>query len=155
MLNKKMYLYMLLSIDIGLFLRSYGLCPTRFPRQILLGEIKVLLVADVKTLDFSRYSNLMVRKLYPYIKDMQDINIFFHDYYNPELLERKSMILVLCTIISDEIALFVKDSRQKRSVIKNDGNTELIKIRSSIKNEILTVITQKVIYGFNYAQYKY
>ena len=147
--KSKMDLYRLLSIDLGWLLPSYRRCPTRFLRQLLSGEKKVLLVTDVKTFDVPQYSELSVRKLYPYIKDTQDLNIFFPDYDNSELPERKFMISVLCTIRPDEIAQLVKDSRKKRSVIENDDNTELIKIRSSIKNEIMAVVTQKVIYGFN------
>ena len=153
--KSKMDLYRLLSIDLGWFLPSYRRCPTRYLRQLLSGEKKVLLVTDVKTFDVPQYSELSVRKLYPYIKDTQDLNVFFPDYDNSELPERKFMISVLCTTRPNEITQLVKDSRQKRSVFENDDSTELIKIRSSIKSEIMAVVTQKVIYGSNSALNRY
>ena len=64
--KSKMDLYMLLSIDLDWFLPSCRRCPTRFLRQLLSGEKKVLLVTDVKIFDFLQYSELSARKLYLY-----------------------------------------------------------------------------------------
>ena len=149
--KSKMDLYRLSSIDLGWFLPSYRRCPTRYLSQFLSWEKKVLLETDVKTFDVPQYSELSVRKLYPYIKDSQNLNVFFPDYNNSELPERKLMISVLCTTRPNEITQLVKDSRQKRSVFENNDSTELIKVRSSIKSEIMAVVIQKVIYGSNSA----
>ena len=129
--KSKMDFYRLLSIDFGWFLPSYKLCSTRYLRQLLSGEKKDLLVADVKTFDVPQYLELLLRKLYPYIKDTQDLNVFFLDYDNSELPERKFMISVLCLTRPNEITQLVKDSRQKRNVFENDDSTELIIISSN------------------------
>ena len=142
--KSKFDLYRLLSVDLGWFLPSYRRCPIRFLRQLLAGEKKVLLVTDVKTFDVPQYPELSVMKLYPYIKETQELNIFFPDY-DPELPERKFMLSVLYTVLPDKIIKLVKDSRLKRSVTEEDDRAELIKIKSSIKKEIMGVVTQKVI----------
>ena len=111
--KSKFNLYRLLSVDLGWFLQSYRRCPIRFLRQLLAGAERILLVMDVKTFDVPQYSKLSFMKLYPNIKETQELNIFFPDY-DQELPKRKFMLSVLCTVLPDKIIKLMKDSWLKR-----------------------------------------
>ena len=53
------------------------------------------------------------------------------------------MISILCTTRPNETTQLMKDSLLKISVFENDDSTELIKIRSSVESEIMSVVTHR------------
>ena len=83
-----------------------------------------------------KYKELSVKKIWELVKDEDDIMKYFPDYKETELPPRDFMLTILTTYNSDAMAQLVVQARNKRAIILDADNDNLIEIDPSVNESI-------------------
>ena len=83
-----------------------------------------------------KYKELSVKKIWEFVKDEEDIMVYFPDYKETELLPRDFLITILTTYNKEAMAELVTQARNKRSITLDSNNDNLIEITQEIKDSI-------------------
>jgi hypothetical protein len=90
-----------------------------------------------------KYKELSVYKLWPFIKEVDELMLYFPDYEEDEFPERDFLYTVISTLQPDVTKKLIQEAREKRSVHKTEDEEELVELDSEIKKEIFGVMAQK------------
>ena len=83
-----------------------------------------------------KYKELSVKKIWEFVKDEEDIMVYFPDYKETELPPRDFLITILTTYNKEAMAELVTQARNKRSITLYSNNDNLIEITQEIKDSI-------------------
>ena len=86
----------------------------------------VLHLKDAKWIVAPKYKELGVKKLWPYIKELEDLAIYFPDMKPDQYPDRDYMWTVISTLRTDVTQKLVKQARDHRSVTREENNEELV-----------------------------
>ena len=84
-----------------------------------------------------------MKKLWPYIKELEDLAIYFPDMKPDQYPDRDYMWTVISTLRTDVTQKLVKQARDHRSVTREENNEELVEVDPEIFREIKSILTQK------------
>ena len=86
---------------------------------------------------------MSVEKLWPYIKEIDELNAYFPDLKETEKPERVYMWAVISTLRPDQTRKLIEDARKSRSQQKTYDENELVEVDPEIFKEIQSVLLQK------------
>ena len=89
-----------------------------------------------------KYKELLVKKVWRYILDVDDIKIYFSDYKKGELFESDIIFAVVSTVYPKSLCTLIETSRKSKSTKSNEEN-DVIKICEEIKQEIMNIVGSK------------
>jgi hypothetical protein len=81
--------------------------------------------------------------MWPELKDIDYVNQYFPDFDLNEYPEREYFFNIVSTIYPDELRSVVITARKNRAVAETEDKDELIQMESSIKKEIMSVLSMK------------
>ena len=90
-----------------------------------------------------KYSELSIAKLWPNIKEVPELNIYFPDLKENELPERKYTWSVISTLKPDVVKKLLSEARFKRCINSKDKSESLIKVSREFYDAISAVVCQK------------
>ena len=94
-------------------------------------------------LSIPKFRELAVEKIWPMIKEVPDLIIYFPDYKANQKPERKYMFQLLATLRYEEINRMLTNARKNRALQEEADNNEFVFVQSDMLKEIESVITQK------------
>ena len=94
-------------------------------------------------LSIPKFREVAVEKIWPIIKEVPDLIIYFPDYKANQKSERKYMFQLLATLRYEEINRMLTNARKNRELQKESDNKEFIFIQSNMLKEIGSVMARK------------
>ena len=97
-----------------------------------------------------RYSELSVEEIWPMIKEVADIMVYFPDYSGKQMPDRDYMYSILATTRYEQLKEIVDNSRKQRAKDNILPDDEFVYIEKNILSEIEEVMAQKSKYFYIY-----
>ena len=94
-------------------------------------------------LDVPKYAELSVDKLWAFVKQWDDLMMYFPDLEESQQPERSFILSILSTLRLEELRTLIQEARSHRSIINNSDRNQLIEMQSDIKDTIFGVLPQK------------
>ena len=137
-----------------LFLPSFKNCSLDFIRKLFSGDKSVCIwtycwyrpskPTMFQSFNVPKYSEIIVKVLWNFVKDCEDLCNYFPDYEADQLRERRFILGILSTLRSDELRQLIKDARKNRSIQENPDEDQLIDMDADKKEAIMSLFPQKV-----------
>ena len=86
-----------------------------------------------------KFSELSVSKIWSFVKESEELILFFLNYQNKQPPNRNFLFTILSTKYPDEIRKLIYEVKLNRK--KNEDFDELMKIDSVIKQSIINIVT--------------
>ena len=90
-----------------------------------------------------RYNKLKVGKVWPLVKEAEDLIEYFPDYSSKQLPDRRFMYSILATLRYNELKKKVDGARKNRALNEENKDEYFIHIEEEMYKEISNVMTQK------------
>ena len=90
-----------------------------------------------------QYKELSVKNIWPLVKEIDDLMMFFPDYNNNQLPCRTHLYALLATLRYKEVLAMIKNARNNRAQENQDDKEELVHISKHLYEEISGVQSQK------------
>ena len=90
-----------------------------------------------------RYQELSVDKVWPLVREVEDLAQYFPDYKENQLPDRRFMFAILATFRFDQLDNMIKNANKNRSLDSKDKDNELVYITQNLYKEIKDVKTHK------------
>ena len=91
-----------------------------------------------------QYKELSVKNIWPLVKEIDDLMMFFPDYNNNQLPCRTHLYDLLATLRYKEVLAMIKNVRNNRAQENQDDKKELVHISKHLYEEIFGVMSQKI-----------
>ena len=75
-----------------------------------------------------RYQELSVDKVWPLVREVEDLAQYFLDYKENQLPDRRFMFAILVTFRFDQLDNMIKNANKNRSLDSKDKDNELVYI---------------------------
>ena len=98
---------------------------------------------DVITIEVPKYAELSVAKIWPLIKETDDLLQYFPDYLPKQIPDRDHMFTVLWTLRYTTIKKIINDARKNRALENNENESQFVYIEKGLFKEIDDVLSQK------------
>ena len=88
--------------------------------------------------------------MWAYIKEVEDLSIYFPDYTDKQLPEREYMWSVVATLRENAAHSIIETARESRSLLNKDNQDDLIEVTEQFMEELnkVTKKKSKLIYLF-------
>ena len=86
---------------------------------------------------------MSISKIWPLVKEIEDLNAFFTDLEENEYPEREYLWTIVSTLSSENTKELIKTARNKRTTKERADQNSLIQIDPSIYQEISAIAAQK------------
>lgn len=83
-----------------------------------------------------------MKKLWSYVKEVDELYEYFPSYGEQELPERGYLWMVISSVMPEETKELIQEARRNRGVRAKEDK-DLVKITPELKEEIFSVIAQK------------
>ena len=84
---------------------------------------------EITDIEISKYEEFSVHKIWPLVKDAQDLFEYFPNYYlSKQIPDRHFMFSILWTLRFSIIKDMVSSARKNRSVLENDREDQFVYI---------------------------
>ena len=90
-----------------------------------------------------KYNELKVGKVWPLVKEAEDLMEYFSDYGPKQLPDRRFMYSILATLRYNELKEMVDGARKNRALNEENKAEDFIHIEEELYKEISNVMTQK------------
>ena len=90
-----------------------------------------------------RYNELKVGKVWPLVKEAEDLIEYFPDYGPKQLPDRGFMYSILATLRYNELKEMADGARKNRALNEENKDEDFIHIEEELYKEISHVMTQK------------
>ena len=90
-----------------------------------------------------KYPELGVEKLWPHIKEIEELIQYFPDFNENEFHERQFMWTIISTFRPEATKKIIDDATKNRSIKSEENKEDLIEVDNEIFQEIKTVFSQK------------
>ena len=98
---------------------------------------------EITNIEIPKYEEFSVHKIWPLVKDAQDLFEYFPNYSSKQIPDRHFMFSILWTLRFSIIKDMVSSARKNRSVLENDREDQFVYIEKKLLNEISEVFAQK------------
>ena len=101
-----------------------------------------------------KYKELSTRKIWDYVRELPDLNIYFPDYTEKQCPDKDHLFSLLGALCGEQLTSLIQDARKKRSIHEEPVTEEYVEIKKDILNELQDIFMQKSKYDarINYAQ---
>ena len=99
--------------------------------------------SETKYIIVPKYSELSISKIWPFVKEIEDLNAYFPDLEEVEYPEREYLWTIVSTLCSENTKELIKTARNKRTTKERADQNSLIQIDPSIYQEISAIASQK------------
>ena len=96
-------------------------------------------------LSIPKFKEHVVEKIWPMIKKVPDLLVYFPDYKANQKPERKYMFQLLATLKYEEINRMLSNARKNSTLLEEADNNQFVFVQSDMLKEIESVMTQNVI----------
>ena len=103
----------------------------------------MLKTSEIKYIIVQKYSELSIAKIWPLVKEVEDLNAYFPDMKENELPEREYLWTIVSTLRSETTKELIKTARNNRTTKESADQNNLIQIDMSIYQEISAIAAQK------------
>ena len=86
---------------------------------------------------------MSVAKLWPYIKEVPELNQYFPSLKGGEFPEREFMWTIISTINPEATSKIIKDARNNRRSVDSIDQNELVEVDPTLFKEIKEIVAQK------------
>ena len=90
-----------------------------------------------------RYEELKVEQVWPLVKEIDDLMLYFPDYGDKQYPDRKFMYSILGTLRFEQLKTMVEGARTNRSITEEENDDNFVHIEANLYKEISNVLTQK------------
>ena len=90
-----------------------------------------------------KYKEIIVAHLWKFIKEVDELYVYFPDYSESELPEREFLWIIISTLKSDETKAIINQAREQRSQKASDNSDNLIEVAPEILEKIKLVASQQ------------
>ena len=108
----------------------------------------MLKLSHVVDMMVPRYNELRVKNIWPLIKDVNDLMIYFPDYELKQLPDRQFMYSILGTFRTEELKIMIEGARKKRALNGEKPADDYIYVEKELYAEISNVMTHKSKFDF-------
>ena len=84
-----------------------------------------------------------LKYIWNYIKELEDLAIYFPDYSKDQLPEREYMWSIVATLREDATQYLLKTARDNRSVNIQEDKNDLVEVSKTFMKELNQVSKQK------------
>ena len=99
---------------------------------------------EITNIEIPKYEEFSVHKIWPLVKNAQDIFEYFPNYSSKQIPDRHFMFSILWTLRFSTIKDMVSNARKNRSVLENDKEDQFVYIRKEIiKWNFRSICTEK------------
>ena len=98
---------------------------------------------EIHHIEILKYEELSVLKIWPLVKETNDLFEYFPNYTGKQIPDRHYMFSVLWTLKFNIIKDIVSDARKKRSIHENDDKNQFVYIHKKLLEEISQIFSQK------------
>ena len=98
---------------------------------------------EITNIEIPKYGELSVQKIWPLVKEAQDLFEYFPNYTNKQIPNCHFMFSILWTLRFSTIKGIVSDARRSRSLHENDNKDQFVYIERKLLKEISDVFAQK------------
>ena len=98
---------------------------------------------DITTIEVPRYEELAVAKIWPLIKEADNLFQYFPDYLSKQVPDRDHMFSILWTLRFSTMEKMIVDARKNRALESNENENQFVYIEKDLFNEISNVLSQK------------
>ena len=91
-----------------------------------------------------RYEELKVEQVWPLIKEIDDLMLYFPDYGDKQYPDRKFMYSILGTIRFEQLKTMVEGARTNRSITEEENDDNFVHIEANCTKKYQTYWPRKV-----------
>ena len=104
-------------------------------------------MSEITEIIVPRYKEFSVKNIWPFVKEVDELSIYFPDYTEHQLPDRRFMFVILGTFKYEQLLNMIDNAREQRSISQQQPSEDYVYIEKNILSEIKSVINQK---GENY-----
>ena len=86
---------------------------------------------------------MSVKSVWNYVKETPELMIYFPDYLETQIPDRKFMYSIISTVFPNALRHLIKEAKAKRSLVVDNEDNDTIEIKPEIMEAIMGVLSQK------------
>ena len=90
-----------------------------------------------------RFREIAIEKIWPMIKDVQDLMVYFPDYKDNQMPDRNYMFQILTTMRYEQVSNMLMNARKNRALQEKVDDNELVFVNKEMMKEIESRMAQK------------
>ena len=90
-----------------------------------------------------RYAELKVENIWAFVKESEELLIYFPDYSRKQLPDRRFMYTILATLCLDVLKEMIEGAKKNRARAEEKQDDNFVQIEKELYKEISSVMTQK------------
>ena len=90
-----------------------------------------------------KYAKLSVKNVWMFVKESEELMKYFPDYNDSQLPDREFMFSVISTKFPQALLSLIREAKDKRAIIEENDDSEIIEILPEIREAIMGVLSHK------------